>query len=775
MSLERSGQENDRDDVSLGSLPNDRANDGFMSAVLDTQRTVFANALIGEAAPGTILARLTSSNWDFLHVKGSETAVISTATSIFTTLDSGSQVWQLAVQDIVLTSGTAVSILGPSTLSLSNISGGGTLFCSSDVNIQPLKTAEIRIFDYASLKLGSGAKIKNTPKLYVAQEGHLDFEFDATDSVVSLTDLSLESNGTIRGTYIYLDVLGDIDIAWSSSISATGQGGMGAAPGFDNAIGVGAGGSSSLGGSGGGFGGAGLAGLGAWYIEILADVAQNDVNTTPGLLSESSAQYLIEHFWPGTQNATAAAEALLALAPHVWNSALTSLRDHAAAAIKSTSGLATGAAMFAETFGGGRLVPESLSSLLTASGGNTYGDAYEPTELGSGGGARHVLSGKGGAGGGAIRLRVRGRINISGSISADGADGNVGGGGGGSGGSIWLENCSELVGNGILSADGGRGGGELPADRDDRETDSYEWIQAAAYGGGGGGGGGRIALSSNCSVRDWYGTVHARAGAPDGSTLSIDARYLGTIAWGNVSLAKNATISTAAADGTLAIGDYVEIDSCVSRRAPVQIIRSVGTGNGSITSMDEHTTIIRGSWRVRYRYSSWSKELSTVATASQVQEALHSLGTVGDISVDRSLNYTDGGWSWSITFFDETSSITQPLLVVDTTRVYSTTGNATLLVDFNLDNGVNHVEAPLTYNSAQIPVIGLDQLGAGRIGEWRSPSTLRLTVTNATGGAPASYVQAGNLNFRFNLSLSNASGTWVPTPFDIAATWKLLN
>jgi len=98
-----------------------------------------------------------------------------------------------------------------------------------------------------------------------------------------------------------------------------------------------------------------------------------------------------------------------------------------------------------------------------------------------------------------------------------------------------------------------------------------------------------------------------------------------------------------------------------------------------------------------------------------------------------------------------------------------------VLVDFNLDNGVNHVEAPLTYNSAQIPVIGLDQLGAGRIGEWRSPSTLRLTVTNATGGAPASYVQAGNLNFRFNLSLSNASGTWVPTPFDIAATWKLLN
>jgi Domain of unknown function (DUF2341)/Concanavalin A-like lectin/glucanases superfamily/Fibronectin type III domain/SdrD B-like domain/Calx-beta domain/IPT/TIG domain len=107
---------------------------------------------------------------------------------------------------------------------------------------------------------------------------------------------------------------------------------------------------------------------------------------------------------------------------------------------------------------------------------NTYGSISQPTDLGSGGNA--CTSEGGGNGGGAIKLSVAGILTNSGSILANGGNGN-GYRAGGSGGSIWLQ-AGTLAGAGSISANGGDRGG--------------------SNGAVAGGGGGRIALYYNTNT-----------------------------------------------------------------------------------------------------------------------------------------------------------------------------------------------------------------------------------------------------------------------------------
>ncbi|MCP5009814.1 MAG: hypothetical protein GY942_07550, partial [Aestuariibacter sp.] len=111
----------------------------------------------------------------------------------------------------------------------------------------------------------------------------------------------------------------------------------------------------------------------------------------------------------------------------------------------------------------------------TSAIGSPYGDPFQPTTLGSGGGNGDDV---GGSGGGAIHLVVSNSLVVDGLISANGLDGSsfsFDGAGGGSGGSIWIE-TPVISGSGTIQANGGAGGDT---------TDD-----------GGGGSGGRIALHS---------------------------------------------------------------------------------------------------------------------------------------------------------------------------------------------------------------------------------------------------------------------------------------
>jgi RHS repeat-associated protein len=151
-------------------------------------------------------------------------------------------------------------------------------------------------------------------------------------------------------------------------------------------------------------------------------------------------------------------------------------------------------------------------------GGSVYGDIYEPTTLGSGGGNGVVL---GGEGGGAVKLIVSETLQVNGAISANGNNGRseFGGntGGGGSGGSIWIM-AGGVTGNGVIRANGGNAG-------------------SSAYGGhGGGGAGGRIAvytdsLASTVQLsviggsgyqKGGDGTIYLDGLDPSLSTLTVD-------------------------------------------------------------------------------------------------------------------------------------------------------------------------------------------------------------------------------------------------------------
>jgi hypothetical protein len=136
------------------------------------------------------------------------------------------------------------------------------------------------------------------------------------------------------------------------------------------------------------------------------------------------------------------------------------------------------------------------------SGGMPYGNAFEPDDLGSGGGNNPHASIPGGAGGGAITIVVSGTLHVDGSISARGGNGSKDGagnavGGGGSGGSIWIQ-TGTLSGVGTIDASGGNGGSGANK--------------------GGGGSGGRIALDyttySYSGSTNAYGGIGYRYGGP---------------------------------------------------------------------------------------------------------------------------------------------------------------------------------------------------------------------------------------------------------------------
>ncbi|MFC1634241.1 hypothetical protein ACFL5Z_05315 [Planctomycetota bacterium] len=162
-------------------------------------------------------------------------------------------------------------------------------------------------------------------------------------------------------------------------------------------------------------------------------------------------------------------------------------------------------------------------------GGDTYGSATSMSILmGSAGGAAGTEDGNyggfGGSGGGAISL-VANTIDIAGTITANGGDGQIyinDASGGGAGGAILLH-AGSVTGSGTLRADGGNGGtscGLLPCDLDD---------------GGGGGGGGRIKIfyssgiiSASVSVAGGAGSLYGQDGE-EGScyealTVNIDIK-----------------------------------------------------------------------------------------------------------------------------------------------------------------------------------------------------------------------------------------------------------
>jgi hypothetical protein len=150
--------------------------------------------------------------------------------------------------------------------------------------------------------------------------------------------------------------------------------------------------------------------------------------------------------------------------------------------------------------GGGTTGSADLGTLTTGSGGG----GGSPDAEGDGTPTSNV-TGDGGDGGGIIALFCSGAISITGTLSADGQDGEdassyqgeIGGGGGGAGGALWLASPVISV-TGTVSADAGDGGASA-------------WHSGSPYGSawGGAGGSGRVRLD----VDTWSGTTSPTAGS----------------------------------------------------------------------------------------------------------------------------------------------------------------------------------------------------------------------------------------------------------------------
>jgi len=125
----------------------------------------------------------------------------------------------------------------------------------------------------------------------------------------------------------------------------------------------------------------------------------------------------------------------------------------------------------------------------------------------------------------------------------------------------------------------------------------------------------------------------------------------------------------------------------------VQVIESIGTGSGTRGALNPDNAIVRGWWRIRFQGSSFSNFLSSEASAGDVEGAVESLVTVGDVKVSRNLGTTNG-YQWSITFTTPVGNL--EVVQVDTTFLWTTNSDAVLV----LHDGDNAVDPNVYYNAA---------------------------------------------------------------------------
>ena len=218
--------------------------------------------------------------------------------------------------------------------------------------------------------------------------------------------------------------------------------------------------------------------------------------------------------------------------------------------------------------------------------GGTYGSVAAPSEFGSGGGSAPGMMGQGGYGGGIVHINFRTSLFIENNsrVSADGANGYYNGGGG-AGGSVWIRSDSNgtVSGNGRITADGGK-------------TCFVPGCSVSVQYPSGSGGGGRVSVDA--WSEPFGGLVSARSGVDPLSNEVYVTSQLGSIYQWQPTMRLVYTHNNISSEGEEAI-DVEFIESPVRL---VQLITTSGTGTGSRDAVDASDAIVKGSWRVGYRY-----------------------------------------------------------------------------------------------------------------------------------------------------------------------------
>jgi gliding motility-associated-like protein len=222
--------------------------------------------------------------------------------------------------------------------------------------------------------------------------------------------------------------------------------------------------------------------------------------------------------------------------------------------------------------------------------------------LGGGGGAGHMSIGQsnganacsGGAGGGLVYILNYGTISGTGTITANGVNGNNafgtasfsypnqgidGGGGAGAGGTIIL-NCNGTISSIVANANGGSGGNQI------KSTPAYNETQ----GPGGGGGGGYIAGNGSAFTQNVNGGIYGTTNSTSSFTLfpmngatSGNTGISGQIITPSYSL-------TASANQTLCTGQAATLTAISNNPLATILWYNAAAGGNSIASGNIYTT-----------------------------------------------------------------------------------------------------------------------------------------------------------------------------------------
>jgi gliding motility-associated-like protein len=222
--------------------------------------------------------------------------------------------------------------------------------------------------------------------------------------------------------------------------------------------------------------------------------------------------------------------------------------------------------------------------------------------LGGGGGAGHMSVGQsnganacsGGAGGGLIYLLNYGTISGTGTISANGANGNNafgtasisypnqgidGAGGAGAGGTIIL-NCNGTISSIIANANGGSGGNQ------NKSTPAYTETQ----GPGGGGGGGYIAGNGSAFTQNVNGGIYGTTNSTSSFTLfPMNGATSGNSGISGQVLTPSYSL-TSSANQTLCTGQAATLTATSNNPIATILWYNVAAGGNSIASSTVYTT-----------------------------------------------------------------------------------------------------------------------------------------------------------------------------------------
>ncbi|MGE5607820.1 MAG: carboxypeptidase regulatory-like domain-containing protein, partial [Bacillota bacterium] len=223
----------------------------------------------------------------------------------------------------------------------------------------------------------------------------------------------------------------------------------------------------------------------------------------------------------------------------------------------------------------------------------TYGSAFEPVDLGSGGAGGTGDGIPGGSGGGAIDLHAS-TLVLDGVMSANGAAGEGGSGGGGSGGSIFVT-TGALSGGGHFEAKGGDrngiggwsgGGGRILVRY--QTSDSFSGSGTSTVAGGSGAGAGTLAFLDTSTANPGLSVYNSFVVDP-GSQLTFSRIDIGP---GTLTIGEGATLTS---EGSINVVDAIIVIGGGSQIVAAGDFNITGHSTLTLQSKDR-TTQVNGAW-----------------------------------------------------------------------------------------------------------------------------------------------------------------------------------